>query len=148
VYQQVAPFLSNINRSDLIYTLCVSRYHVYMIYSFFSIYPKSLKSCSGSFHNSHYSEFQIPHFELARLGHFQWRFYHMISNSATSSSIEIKLWMKQHFSIDNFISQFFWLATIFKCYKVYWPNNQGVCHEVILSGDFIIRFLSLSHHQM
>jgi hypothetical protein len=38
--------------------------------------------------------------------------------------------MKQYFSVDSFISHFPKLVTAFKCYKVYWPNDQdGVCYE-------------------
>jgi D-serine dehydratase len=36
----------------------------------------------------------------------------------------------QPFSVDHFISQFPRLATTFKCYKVYWPNDQErIFHE-------------------
>jgi hypothetical protein len=34
------------------------------------------------------------------------------------------------FLVDSFISQFPILATAFKCYKVYWPNDQNeICDE-------------------
>jgi hypothetical protein len=31
--------------------------------------------------------------------------------------------------MDNFISQFFRLVIVFKCYIVYWTNDKGVYHE-------------------
>jgi hypothetical protein len=42
----------------------------------------------------------------------------MVSNSATSSSVEMKLWIKQYFSAHSFMSQFSRLVTAFKYYRV------------------------------
>jgi hypothetical protein len=53
----------------------------------------------------------------------------MVFNSVTSSSVE-KIMNKIIFLVDSFISQFPKLVTVFKCYKVYWSNDQDkICYE-------------------